>query len=239
MTRPASGPGRLLERIGDDAPRGMIAHDRTRLTGRLRPFRTLRSPSGVGPRDPWRGLRRVRLGGSRILATMRLGERWPTTEPADTPARPLSNPPVAPRGSWRERPMTRSALGTGRRGGSRVSATMRLEQRWLTTGPGWRAGSAPFGHPVATSALAVGDPGAAGIRSPRSPHPGIPIGWGRGPSGTPRTVFCRAHPASARHTAIGPPPRLPGHLAPAAAIVPCVAAHQRRDPVRRNDRRHG
>ncbi len=36
MTRPASGPGRLLERIGDDAPRGMTVHDRTRLTGRLR-----------------------------------------------------------------------------------------------------------------------------------------------------------------------------------------------------------
>src|SRR5207342_2024781 len=38
MTRPASGPGRLLERIGDDAPRGMTAHDRTRLIGRLRHF---------------------------------------------------------------------------------------------------------------------------------------------------------------------------------------------------------
>ena len=36
MARPASGPGRLLERIGDDAPRGMTVHDRTRLIGRLR-----------------------------------------------------------------------------------------------------------------------------------------------------------------------------------------------------------
>ncbi len=36
MTLPASGPGRLLERIGDDAPRGMTVHDRTRLIGRLR-----------------------------------------------------------------------------------------------------------------------------------------------------------------------------------------------------------
>ena len=38
MTRPASGPGRLLERIGDDAPRGMTVQDRTRLIGRLRHF---------------------------------------------------------------------------------------------------------------------------------------------------------------------------------------------------------
>lgn len=38
MARPASGPGRLLERRGDAAPRGMAVHDRTRLTGRLRPF---------------------------------------------------------------------------------------------------------------------------------------------------------------------------------------------------------
>src|SRR5690606_41397802 len=36
MPRPAESPGRLLERIGDDAPRGMTVHDRTRLTGRLR-----------------------------------------------------------------------------------------------------------------------------------------------------------------------------------------------------------
>ena len=35
MTRPASLPGRLLERNGDVAPRGMTVHDRTRLTGRL------------------------------------------------------------------------------------------------------------------------------------------------------------------------------------------------------------
>jgi hypothetical protein len=36
MLRPAVSPGRLLERIGDDAPRGMTVLDRTRLTGRLR-----------------------------------------------------------------------------------------------------------------------------------------------------------------------------------------------------------
>ena len=36
MTLPASGPGRLLERTGDGAPRGMTVHDRTRLIGRLR-----------------------------------------------------------------------------------------------------------------------------------------------------------------------------------------------------------
>ena len=36
MPRPAVSPGRLLERTGDGAPRGMTVHDRTRLTGRLR-----------------------------------------------------------------------------------------------------------------------------------------------------------------------------------------------------------
>ena len=36
MPRPAVSPGRLLERIGDDAPRGMTVHDKTRLIGRLR-----------------------------------------------------------------------------------------------------------------------------------------------------------------------------------------------------------
>ena len=35
MTRPASLPGRLLEPCGDARPRGMAAHDRTRLIGRL------------------------------------------------------------------------------------------------------------------------------------------------------------------------------------------------------------
>lgn len=38
MARPASGPGRLLERIGDGTPRGMTVQDRTRLIGRLRAF---------------------------------------------------------------------------------------------------------------------------------------------------------------------------------------------------------
>src|SRR5690606_13333748 len=38
MPLPAVSPGRLLERIGDDAPRGMTVLDRTRLTGRLRHF---------------------------------------------------------------------------------------------------------------------------------------------------------------------------------------------------------
>ncbi|MEY2862960.1 MAG: hypothetical protein RLY58_667 [Pseudomonadota bacterium] len=36
MAWPASDAGRLLERIGDGAPRGMIVLDRTRLTGPLR-----------------------------------------------------------------------------------------------------------------------------------------------------------------------------------------------------------
>ena len=35
MAWPASDAGRLLERIGDDTPRGMIVHDRTRLIGPL------------------------------------------------------------------------------------------------------------------------------------------------------------------------------------------------------------
>ncbi len=40
--RPAEPPGRLLERTGDRAPRGMTVHDRTRLIGRLRhSFRAL------------------------------------------------------------------------------------------------------------------------------------------------------------------------------------------------------
>ena len=38
MVRPVPHPGRLLERNGDVAPRGMTVHDRTRLTGRLRHF---------------------------------------------------------------------------------------------------------------------------------------------------------------------------------------------------------
>ncbi|CTP92527.1 hypothetical protein XTPLMG730_3525 [Xanthomonas translucens pv. phlei] len=38
MALPASGPGRLLERRGDAAPRRMAVHDRTRLIGRLRRF---------------------------------------------------------------------------------------------------------------------------------------------------------------------------------------------------------
>lgn len=35
MAWPALGPGRLLERCGNAAPRGMTVHDRTRLIGRL------------------------------------------------------------------------------------------------------------------------------------------------------------------------------------------------------------
>ena len=46
MSWPATSPGRLLERIGDDAPRGMTVHDRTRLIGRL-----CRSP-GLCPGEP-------------------------------------------------------------------------------------------------------------------------------------------------------------------------------------------
>ena len=43
MPWPAVSPGRLLERSGDAAPRGMIAHDRTRLIGRLRHYLIARS----------------------------------------------------------------------------------------------------------------------------------------------------------------------------------------------------
>ena len=39
LAKPA---GRLLERMGNHAPRGMIVHDRTRLIGRLRRFPWLR-----------------------------------------------------------------------------------------------------------------------------------------------------------------------------------------------------
>src|SRR5690606_30450421 len=60
MTLPASGPGRLLERSGDAAPRGMTVQDRTRLIGRLRPnkAKSARSPvshrSGRAPQGPSR-----------------------------------------------------------------------------------------------------------------------------------------------------------------------------------------
>ena len=55
MTLPASGPGRLLERSGDAAPRGMTVHDRTRLIGRLRP-----RISRAVPRKPQSSLRELR-----------------------------------------------------------------------------------------------------------------------------------------------------------------------------------
>lgn len=53
MLRPAVSPGRLLERIGDDAPRGMIVLDRTRLTGRLRHFIQITGcpPNALKPGD--------------------------------------------------------------------------------------------------------------------------------------------------------------------------------------------
>ena len=35
MAWPASLPGRLLEAVGNGGPRGMVAHDRTRLIGGL------------------------------------------------------------------------------------------------------------------------------------------------------------------------------------------------------------
>ncbi len=71
MSWPATSPGRLLERIGDDAPRGMTVHDRTRLIGRL-----CRSP-GLCP------------GESPLFAARTAG-------PAahfQTPARALREPP--------------------------------------------------------------------------------------------------------------------------------------------------
>ncbi len=46
MTRPASFPGWSLESCGDAGPRGMAAHDRTRLIGRLPPHFPARS---IGP----------------------------------------------------------------------------------------------------------------------------------------------------------------------------------------------
>jgi hypothetical protein len=55
MLRPAVSPGRLLERIGDDAPRGMTVLDRTRLTGRLRLYFPGQCPgkSQSSLREPW------------------------------------------------------------------------------------------------------------------------------------------------------------------------------------------
>src|SRR5690606_5330629 len=47
MPWPAVSPGRLLERIGDDAPRGMTVHDRTRLIGRRRRPKAKASESPV------------------------------------------------------------------------------------------------------------------------------------------------------------------------------------------------
>jgi hypothetical protein len=64
MTWPASGPGRLLERIGDDAPRGMTVHDRTRLTGRLRHLLPKRRPTNP---DLWREAPKTRIRGSRYV----------------------------------------------------------------------------------------------------------------------------------------------------------------------------
>lgn len=51
MLRPAVSPGRLLERNGDVAPRGMTVHDRTRLTGRLRHFIQI-TGSPLSPLEP-------------------------------------------------------------------------------------------------------------------------------------------------------------------------------------------
>src|SRR5690606_10811060 len=49
MPRPAVSPGRLLERRGDAAPRGMTVQDRTRLIGRLRTsFHGLPRSCGAG-----------------------------------------------------------------------------------------------------------------------------------------------------------------------------------------------
>ena len=51
MTWPASGPGRLLERNGDVAPRGMTVQDRTRLIGRLRHPDNSVAPKRNSPRS--------------------------------------------------------------------------------------------------------------------------------------------------------------------------------------------
>ena len=50
-------PGRLLERIGNNTPRGMVAHDRTRLNDRLPhflPFLFHGFPPGAGQCVRWR-----------------------------------------------------------------------------------------------------------------------------------------------------------------------------------------
>lgn len=49
MAWPALGSGRLLEPFGDERPRGMIVHDKTRLIGRLPPSVLFDPPAGVAP----------------------------------------------------------------------------------------------------------------------------------------------------------------------------------------------
>ena len=66
MPRPAVSPGRLLERIGDDAPRGMTVHDRTRLIGRLRHFSGPRSDAIPSPSEGMTGTISVALQQERL-----------------------------------------------------------------------------------------------------------------------------------------------------------------------------
>ena len=58
-------PGRLLERTGNSAPRGMVAHDRTRLIGRL-------------PTQCWSMNSRLRLQSydARLCALLKSGLLW-------------------------------------------------------------------------------------------------------------------------------------------------------------------
>ena len=139
MTWPASGPGRLLERNGDVAPRGMTVQDRTRLIGRLRHLQLPRELAR-GPHDV------ARVGTGRCPRVTRCCARR-NDRPAHYPARRPA-PHIATRSidagarQWARATMRsrtpRSLLfrwqeGIGETVGSRAVATgpWRHETPWL------------------------------------------------------------------------------------------------------------
>ena len=103
MPRPAVSPGRLLERSGDAAPRGMIAHDRTRLIGRLRHFCCRPAPASA-PKF-WLSAKFRTLGycSQPPLAPLALV----------APASVVGQPCPEPSPSCRANPGTPFSLGTG------------------------------------------------------------------------------------------------------------------------------
>lgn len=103
---PASRPGRLLEWRGDASPRGMTAHDRTRLIGRLRPLFTgvidVCRPNGVAADDRPRPVRRRHA---------RPDSAW-TASPVHRPRRPAPGSTIPEtlgrRFRWAHRPESHS-----------------------------------------------------------------------------------------------------------------------------------